>query len=282
MEFRLLLDLVDRALKEDLAWGDATAEGLFDGTLNCELALVFRQEGVVAGLPLAEMVFKHLDPYARFKALVEEGAWAQPGTVIARVQGTARTLVQTERTALNFLQRLCGIATLTRMYVQEARKTNDKVKIADTRKTTPGLRMLEKYAVRTGGGVNHRYCLADMVMIKDNHLALLGQQQISLKDAVAKLRAKQSHALKIQVEVDRLDQVQAVLDSGAEAILLDNMGLEHMTQAVELIQGRMLVEASGGVTLERVGAIAATGVDLISVGALTHSPKSLDIGLDYL
>lgn len=278
----MLSDLVDRALKEDLAWGDATAEGLFDGSLNCELALVLRQEGVVAGLPLAEMVFKHLDPCAQFQGLVEEGAWAGPGTVIARVQGTARTLVQTERTALNFLQRLCGIATLTRMYVQEAQKTSGKVKIADTRKTTPGLRVLEKYAVRIGGGVNHRHCLADMVMIKDNHLALLGQQKVSLKEAVLKLRAKQSHALKIQVEVDRLDQVKEVLDSGAEAILLDNMSLEDMAKAVGLIQGRMLVEASGGVTLERVGAIAATGVDLISVGALTHSPKSLDIGLDYL
>jgi len=282
MEFRLILDLIDTALKEDLAWGDVTAEGLFDNELEAELALVLREDGVIAGLDVARLVFQHIVPEAVWTAQCVDGDFLKAGSMLATVKGRARGLVQSERTALNFLQHLSGVATLTHRYVEVATKANPNVHVTDTRKTIPGMRYLEKYAVRMGGGHSHRHCLADMVMIKDNHLALLGQQRISLSDAVKRLRSKLGHAVKIEVEVDRLEQLEEVLAAKVETVLLDNMSLGDLRKAVALIDGRMLAEASGGVNLSTIGDIAATGVDLISVGRLTHSVSALDIGLDYL
>ena len=281
MEFRLIQDLIEKALTEDLAWGDITADRLIQENQYCDLYLVLRVNGVVSGMEVAERVFKTLDPSAIWEPMVKDGDVLEADTVIARVSGKAIKLVQAERTALNFMQRLSGISTMTHQYVSEVRKVNSKCRITGTRKTTPGHRYLEKYAIRMGGGHNHRFSLADMAMIKDNHLALLAQQGKTLGYAVQKLRDEGPHSLKIEVEVDRLDQVQEVIDSRADVILLDNMSLEDMTAAVKLIDRRLLVEASGGVTIERVAPIAATGVDIISVGGLTHSVKSIDIGLDY-
>jgi len=282
MEFRLILDLIDTALKEDLAWGDVTAENLFDNEVQAELALVVRQEGVMAGLDVARLVFQHIVPEAIWTPFCQDGDVVKPGTTVATVKGRARGLVQSERTALNFLQHLSGIATLTHQFVQLAKAQNPDVQVTDTRKTLPGLRYLEKYAVKMGGGANHRYCLADMVMIKDNHLALLGQQRVSLSEAVKQLRSKLGHPVKIEVEVDRLEQLQEVLQTDVDAVLLDNMSPEQLKEAVKIIDGRIIAEASGGVNLSTIAQIAASGVDLISVGCLTHSPNALDIGLDYL
>ncbi|MDT8447524.1 MAG: carboxylating nicotinate-nucleotide diphosphorylase [bacterium] len=281
MEFRLIQPLIDTALSEDLTYGDATASGILGPDIRCSLNLVQRRDGVVAGLPVAQMVFEALDPEVEFKMLVQDGDYVNAGTQLASIRGRAVKMVMAERTALNFMMRLGGIASMTHQLVAEARKVNDRVRITDTRKTTPGLRALEKYAVRLGGGHNHRFCLADMAMLKDNHLALLGKARISLKDAVERIRQHNHHGIKIEIEVDRLDQIDEVIASGADAILLDNMTPEQLRQAVQHIQGKLVVEASGGVTLEMVRPIAETGVDLISVGSLTHSPRSMDIGLDY-
>lgn len=282
MDFRLIEPLIEAALAEDLTYGDATAAGILTPDLQCNLSLVQRKDGVAAGLPVAERVFKLLDQTAVFEAQVSDGSFNPAGTVLAKIQGRAVQMVQAERTALNFMMRLSGIATMTYHMVQAAREVSKKVRITDTRKTTPGLRILEKYAVRQGGGHNHRFTLADMAMLKDNHLALLGKARIPLKEAVERIKARNHHGIKVEVEVDRLDQIDEVLATKADAILLDNMTPDELRQAVQKIDGRLIIEASGGVTLEKVKPIAETGVDLISVGSLTHSPRSLDIGLDYL
>ncbi|MGK5093914.1 carboxylating nicotinate-nucleotide diphosphorylase [Deltaproteobacteria bacterium TL4] len=276
-----LQQLIKTSLEEDLAWGDVTSETVINAKWQVQLEILLKQDGVVAGLTVAEQVFRYLDPDLKWMALQQDGTWLTQGTVLASFEGCAQSLLQTERVALNFLQRLSGIATKTYLFVQEARKGSATVRIVDTRKTTPGLRLLEKYAVRMGGGINHRYNLSDAVMLKDNHLSILKKHGVSLSEALKTLRQRLPHTLSIEVEVDSLSQIQEVLDAGADSILLDNMSCDEIRQAVKLIDKRAIIEASGGVTLDRVAEIAATGVDVISVGALTHSSPSLDISLDY-
>jgi nicotinate-nucleotide pyrophosphorylase (carboxylating) len=260
------------ALAEDVGDGDVTTEATVSEDAVGSAELVLREPGVVCGLAIAEAVFRALDPELRFEALVHEGAVVEGVTAVARVSGSERAILTGERTALNFLGRLSGIATLTRRYVDAVEGTG--AAILDTRKTTPGLRALEKHAVACGGGRNHRLGLDDGVLVKDNHLRAAG----SVADAVARVRA--ATPLPVEVECDTLDQVVEALDEGVEAILLDNMPLDDLGAAVALARGRARLEASGGVTLENVRAIAETGVDEISVGALTHSARSLDVSLE--
>jgi len=233
-----------------------------------------RKEGRVAGLDCARLAFAALDPTATFEIVTPDGADAAPGAVLARIEGNARALLSAERVALNLLGRLSGIATLTRTYVRAVEGTG--AAITDTRKTTPGLRALEKYAVRCGGGVSHRFGLDDAILIKDNHIAACG----SVGEAVRRARAFAGHLMKVEVEVDGLDQLAEALAEGPDVILLDNFSLEDLSTTVHAVAGRAVLEASGGVTPATVRAIAETGVNVISVGALTHSAPALDIGLD--
>ena len=270
------VDMLERiafaALAEDLGDGDVTTEATVDANATGSADLVVKEPGVVCGLAVAEAVFRAVDPELRFERLVEEGASVAAGTSVARVAGAERAILTGERTALNFLARLSGIATLTRRYVDAVDGTG--AAILDTRKTTPGLRALEKHAVATGGGRNHRFGLDDGVLVKDNHLRAAG----SVTSAVERLRA--ATPLPIEVECDTLEQVSEALAAGAEAILLDNMIPDQLRAAVALARGRARLEASGGVTLENVRDVAETGVDEISVGALTHSARSLDVSLE--
>lgn len=270
--------LVAAALDEDLGRGDVTSDLLVPADLEATAVFRSRSAGVVAGLNVAGLAFQLTDERVAFERLVEEGAALEPGQDLAILRGSARSLLRGERVALNFAQRLSGIATLTAQYVAAVRGTN--ARIVDTRKTTPGLRALEKYAVRAGGGRNHRRDLGDAVMVKDNHLVAIAKRGLSLPQAVAEMRAELPHTIKIEIEVDRLDQIPLALAARADIILLDNMPPARLREAVKLIDGRALTEASGGVNLQTVAAIAASGVDLISVGALTHSAAALDIGLD--
>jgi nicotinate-nucleotide pyrophosphorylase (carboxylating) len=267
--------LIALALEEDLGRGDLTSEALIPASLRAEGELLVKAEGVIAGMEVAAAVFQTVDPETSWEALVEDGTGVHPGQVIARVRGRARALLAAERTALNFLQRLSGIATLTSRYVAAIRGT--AARLVDTRKTTPGWRYLEKMAVRAGGGHNHRADLGSGILIKDNHLALSGND---IASAVRTARAAAPHTLRVEVEVTDLEGVKAALEAGAEVILLDNMRLEEMRRAVELVAGRALLEASGGITLETVRAVAQTGVNLISCGAITHSARALDISLE--
>jgi nicotinate-nucleotide pyrophosphorylase (carboxylating) len=249
-----------------------TTEATVDADAVGTAELVVREPGIVCGLAAAAAVFEALDSDVHFEALVVEGDRVEGGAVVARVEGLERAILTGERTALNFLGRLSGISTLTRRYVDAVAGTG--VAILDTRKTTPGLRLLEKHAVACGGGKNHRFGLEDGVLVKDNHLRAAG----SMRAAVERLRS--TTPLQIEVECDTLEQVAEALEAGADAILLDNMTLDALREAVALVRGRARLEASGGVTLENVRAIAETGVDEISVGALTHSAKSLDVSLE--
>ena len=271
--------LVERALEEDLGRGDVTTDLVVPADFAARAVLRSRTQGVIAGLGVAEMVFASVDPQLGFSALVRDGDVVASGDGLAEVSGRARSILRGERVALNFLQRLSGIATLTSRYVEAVRGT--RARVVDTRKTTPGLRALEKYAVRAGGGFNHRRDLSDAMMIKDNHLAVIGALGMSLTEVIKRARESLAHTMKIEVEVDRLDQIPEALAAGADIILLDNMSTEDLRSAVAMIDGRALTEASGGVTLSTIAEIAATGVDVISVGALTHSPPALDIGLDF-
>ncbi len=273
-----LQEIVSRALAEDLAWGDLTTEALVPAGLPARAEVLAKAPGVVAGLPVLALVFTTVDPASVVEFRVEDGARVQPGQVVATVAGEARSLLSAERTALNFVQRLSGIATATAAYVEAIAGTG--AAIVDTRKTVPGLRSLDKYAVRMGGGQNHRRNLSDGVLIKDNHLVAIAAGGRTLPEAVAAARRRWPHTVKVEVEVDRLDQIPDALAARADIILLDNMGPEQLREAVRLIAGRAITEASGGVTLESVRAIAEAGVDLISVGALTHSAKALDISLE--
>ena len=232
--------------------------------------LAARRDGIVAGTSIALLAFRLLDPAIECTIDVRDGERIPAGTAIARVSGSARAVLSGERVALNLSGRLCGIATATRSMVDA------RARVTDTRKTTPGLRALEKYAVRCGGGINHRFGLDDAVLIKDNHLALAG----SIRDAVAAVRARIGHMMKVEVEVDSLEQLREALETPIDAVLLDNMPPEMLMRAVEMVAGRVLTEASGGVTLQSIAAIARTGVDLISIGSLTHSAPALDVGLD--
>jgi len=266
--------LVENCLNEDIGFGDLTTNSIVPPDATSNGYIVAREEGVVAGLPLAEMVFRRLDPSIEFRAGARDGEWVDPGRVLAGVAGSARAILTGERLALNFLQRLSGIATATALLARLI--AGEKARIVDTRKTTPGLRMLEKYAVRAGGGRNHRFGLYDTVLIKDNHIKMAG----GIKAAVAAARRTAPHTAKIEVEVEDLAGVQEALAARVDIIMLDNMDPVAMREAVELVAGRALVEASGGIGEENIRAVAAAGVDLISVGALTHSVKSLDISLD--
>lgn len=272
--------LVRAALAEDIGSGDATTQAVVPEALETAAALITREACVCAGLPVAAAVFQELDPQVCVEPQVQEGQSCAAGQTLARLTGNARAILTGERTALNFLQRLCGIATQTRRYVDAV--GTYPTKILDTRKTTPGLRLLEKYAVKMGGGENHRMGLYDRIMIKDNHreLARLGGPG-GIQRAVKACR-RLAPTLDVEVEADTMDDVEAALAAGADIILLDNMGTDEIRAAVRLIQGRAVTEASGGITLERIPAIAAAGVDVISVGALTHSVRAIDIGLDIL
>ncbi len=278
MPLSSLRDYLRRALAEDVAWGDVTTQALVPDTVAASGQIVAREPGVIAGLPVAREAFTLVDERLQFAQVVPDGALIQPGAVVATIDGPAAGLLTAERVALNYLQRLSGIATLTRRYVQAIAGTT--ARLVDTRKTTPGLRSLEKYAVRCGGAGNHRFGLSDGVLIKDNHIAILARQGIPLRDVVARARAGVAHSLRIEVEVDGIDQIEEALAGGADVILLDNMSPTILAAAVRQIAGRALTEASGGITLDNVRACAEAGVDLISVGALTHSVPALDLGLD--
>lgn len=274
MNLKLVEDIVRRALEEDIGTGDLTTEATVPAGATAEAIIHTKEEGVIAGLDAARIVFRTLDPAIAFTAEVSDGTFVPKGTVIARLAGSARAILMGERTALNLLQRMSGIATLTRRAVEAVKFF--PTRIVDTRKTAPGLRILDKYAVRMGGGQNHRFGLYDAVLIKDNHIKVAG----GIGAAVAAARKAIPFTAKVEVETENLEQVQEALTAGADIIMLDNMDYDTMRKAVELINGRALVEASGKVTVETVTDVAKTGVDFISMGALTHSVKALDISLD--
>jgi nicotinate-nucleotide pyrophosphorylase (carboxylating) len=272
----LVEPLVRAALVEDLGRaGDLTTDTIVPADVRARGVLNARKAGVVAGLGVAAIAFRLLDPEARIEVARSDGATAGAGEPIATVRGRARALLSAERVALNFLCHLSGIATATREIVDAVK--GHRVRIACTRKTTPGLRALEKYAVRLGGGVNHRFGLDDGVLLKDNHIMVAG----GIRAAIEKARATLGHMVKIEVEVDRLDQLGEALAAGADAILLDNMTPAQMREAVAMVDGRAIVEASGRITAETAPAIAAAGVDVISCGSITHSAPILDIGFDF-
>ena len=272
----LVTRAVEAALLEDLGLtGDITTNATVSGTAKASAVFAARVPGVVSGLNVAREAFRLLDPSVKFEALVSDGDRADAKTTIAKVSGNARAILTGERVALNFMGRMSGIATLTRRYVDAVSGTC--AHIIDTRKTTPGLRAFEKYAVRCGGGHSHRTGLFDAILIKDNHIVAAG----GIKAAITAARDHAGHMVKIEVEVDTLKQLEDALAYDIDAVLLDNMTLETLRKAVALVAGRALTEASGGVNLDTVRAIAETGVDLISVGALTHSAPVLDLGLDF-
>ncbi len=273
-----LNNLVRACLAEDIGSGDATTLATVPKDVIVTARMVTREECICAGLPVAEEVFNELDANIAFMPQVSEGQLCPAGTVIAEIEGDAQAILTGERLALNFMQRLCGIATMSHKYAKEIAGT--KTEILDTRKTTPGLRHLEKYAVAVGGATNHRIGLYDRVMIKDNHRQLASLEGPGgITRSVEKCREMYPE-LKVEVEADTLEEVKEAIEAGAEFVLLDNMSDAQMAEAVEINQGRSLLEASGGITIERLKSIAATGVDYISVGALTHSVISTDIGLD--
>ena len=273
----LVLAAVRSALAEDLGLsGDITTEATIASDARSEALLVARQPGVVSGLALAAAAFRELDPSCSFEVAIDDGEPVVAGATIARISGNARAILSAERVALNFMGRMCGIATLTRRYVDTVAGT--RAKIVDTRKTTPGLRVFEKYAVRCGGGYNHRFGLFDAILIKDNHIVASG----GIAEAITAAKAAAGHMTKIEVEVDTLAQLEIVLHAKVDCVLLDNMRPADLRKAVTMVGGRFLIEASGGVNLDTVREIAETGVDLISVGALTHSAPVLDLGLDFV
>ena len=274
---RQLVDTaVATALAEDLGLaGDVTTQATIPAETRAGGAIAARKPGVIAGMQLVEAAFKALDPDASFEVLVADGGQVAAGAAIARVAGNARALLAAERVALNFLGHLSGIATLTRRYVEKVAGT--RARIIDTRKTTPGLRAFEKHAVRAGGGLNHRFGLFDAILIKDNHIAAAG----GIGRAMAGVRKRAGHVVKIEVEVTTLKELDEALAHRPDAVLLDNMPVAMLKAAVGKVAGRAIVEASGGVNLETVREIAETGVDLISVGALTHSAPNLDVGFDF-
>lgn len=270
-------DIIRRALAEDAPWGDVTSETFLPETAQATAALVAREPGVASGIEVFARVFELAGP-VRVELIATDGDPFEAGHVLARVTGPARIVLRAERVALNLIQRMSGIATLTAQYVAEVVGT--AARITDTRKTTPGLRILERQAVRDGGGHSHRYSLSDAVMAKDNHLAVLAAAGVPVSEAIRAARARLGHTVHLEVEVDRLDQVEEVVAAGVDTIMLDNFSFDELRAGVALVAGRALVEASGGVNLGTVAGIAATGVDVISVGALTHSARALDLGLD--
>lgn len=268
--------LVRMALAEDLGRaGDITSDSTVPEAARAAVVIAAREEGRIAGMDIAEAAFRMVDPSLKITRLIREGADVKKGDEVMRVEGRARSILTAERVALNFMGHMSGVATLTLRMVRAV--GNHKAKIAATRKTLPGLRAVQKYAVMVGGGIPHRYGLDDAVLIKDNHIAMSGGVRYAIRNAKAHI----GHTVKIEVEVDTLDQLAEVLEEGVDIVMLDNMTNAQMKQAVEMVGGRAVIEASGGVTLARIPEIAATGVDLISSGAVTHSAPNFDVGLDY-
>lgn len=267
--------IINLALEEDLGGGDLTTDAIIGPDVNGKATLLAREKLILAGLPVFQQVFKQIDPEIKFEDFFKEGDLIPAGSMVCRLTGPLAHILKGERTALNFLQRMSGIATLTRRYVEKA---GAAVQILDTRKTAPGHRWLDKYAVRTGGGANHRFCLSDGVLIKDNHIAAAG----SITRAVEFAQKNAPHTVKIEVEVEDPAGAEEALKAGADIIMLDNMDQEQMKEAVRRVDGKAKIEASGGIDLDTVKGVAETGVDYISVGALTHSFKAADFSLEIL
>jgi nicotinate-nucleotide pyrophosphorylase (carboxylating) len=270
--------IIDRALAEDIAWGDVTTMALVPQDRRAAADALAKRPGVLAGAEVFAQTFRTVDPDVRVELLALDGARVEPGRVLVRLEGQAAAQLSAERTALNQLQRMCGEANATAACV--AAVEGYPVRIIDTRKTAPGLRILDKYAVRVGGGSNHRYNLADAVLIKDNHLEVARSMRLDLAAAIAHTRQRISPFIKIEIEVESVADARIAAAAGADLILLDNMAPAQMAEAVRAVAGRALVEASGGITLETIREVAASGVDLISSGALTHSVRGLDISLE--
>jgi len=270
--------VIETALEEDAPWGDVTSETLIPADARATATLAAREPGVLSGVDVFVAVMHAVDPTIEAVVHVHDAAGFRAGDVLATVTGPARAVLRAERVGLNLAQRMSGIATTTARYVAAVEGTGARV--VDTRKTTPGLRALERYAVRCGGGHNHRTSLSDAVLAKDNHLAVLLAAGTDIGDAIRAARSRLGHTVHLEVEVDRIDQIEPVVAAGVDTIMLDNFSVEQLVEGVALVGGRALVEASGGVTLDTVAAIARTGVDVVSVGALTHSARALDLGLD--
>lgn len=270
--------IIDLALAEDISHGDVTSEALIPPELYGKASILVKAEGIVAGGEVAKRVFLRIDPSLKVEVLIEDGNRVKPADIVATVSGRVISILKAERVALNFLQRLSGIASQTAQYVAETH--GFVVSITDTRKTTPGIRLLEKYAVRMGGGQNHRFHLGDGILIKDNHIAALRALGLSLKDIVTKAKRNAPTGLMVEVEVKTTREALDAVEAGADIIMLDNMSTDEMRRVVSLVAGRVRIEASGGITLTNVRAAASTGVDVISIGALTHSAKALDISLE--
>jgi len=271
-------ELIEKSLDEDMPDGDITTDSLISPHTKGMASFIAKSNGTLAGIEIARLVFLKVDPFLRFSILYRDGSSIKPGTHLATVEGNVTGILKAERTSLNFLQHLSGIATATAQYVEAVKGL--PVKILDTRKTVPGLRVLEKYAVSMGGGQNHRLNLSDMVLIKDNHIAILRHQGLSIKDIVHKARAGVSKNIRIEIETTNPQDALEAARAGADVVMLDNMDLDSMREAVKLVNHKAILEASGGVNLDTVRAIAKTGVDWISVGAVTHSAKALDISLE--
>ena len=274
LNFEAIKPVVDYALNEDIGSGDITTNSLIPLHLQARATMVAKSSGIVAGLPVAEYIFRTLNPDIIWKQFVQDGDSISKGEIILEISGSYRALLTGERLALNFLQRMSGLATMTNNCVQELEGSNTQ--ILDTRKTVPGLRLLDKYAVLMGGGTNHRIGLYDMVLIKDNHIKIAG----GITNAVAQIKKNVPSAIQIEVEVTNLQEVDEALATGADIIMLDNMSLQAMSESVKIIGGRAKVEASGNMTIERLREVAATGVDFISIGALTHSVTAFDISMN--
>ena len=271
-------NIIDLALAEDLGHGDITTEVLIPPHLQGKASILIKEAGIVAGGEVAKKVFLRVDPSLKVELLIKDGTKVQPGDIVATISGRVASILKAERTALNFLQRLSGIASQTAKYVAKAR--GFAVDITDTRKTTPGLRLLEKYAVRMGGGKNHRLHLGESILIKDNHLAALRAMGMSLKDIVAKAKQNTPEGVTVEVEVNTAQEAKDAAEAGADIIMLDNMSPEEMRNVVNSLPSQVKAEASGGITLANVRAAARAGVNMISIGALTHSAKALDISLE--
>jgi len=271
-------NIIDLALAEDISHGDVTTEALIPPELQGRASILLKAKGILAGGEVAKRVFLRVDPSLRVEVLIKDGVKVQPGDTVAIISGSAASILKAERVALNFLQRLSGIASQTAKYIAKTRGL--VVNITDTRKTTPGLRLLEKYAVRMGGGQNHRFHLGDGILVKDNHLAALRALGMSLKDIVAKAKQDAPGGLKVEVEVNTTQEALDAVEGGADIIMLDNMSPDEMRRIVSLIPGQVKIEASGGITLANVRMVAEAGVNVISIGALTHSSEALDMSLE--
>ena len=272
--------LIDRALEEDLAGNDVTTRALIPPELTGRAVVMSREEGILAGVCVAAAVFRRVDPGLNVELLRRDGSPLEPEAFVVEVSGAVASLLTAERTAVNFMQRLSGIATETGRYVREVE--GHRARVLDTRKTTPGLRTLEKYAVAVGGGTNHRHNLGDGVLVKDNHIEALVRQGLGFGEIVRRAKANAPHSLRVEIEVETPEQARDALEAGADILLLDNMSSEEMRRVVNMCRGQALTEASGGVGLHNVKEIASTGVDMISVGALTHSSRALDFSLELV